>query len=293
MTPELQAAIDGLTASSSAEDCKVIGNQCFSGHFFSAAIKCYTSALERDPQNEVLLSNRSASYLQSVLLAGPSLALKDAEKAIQIKPTWFKAYLRKGDALFAMKKFDTAKEAYAKALALNPECSTASESIHHCKREILLSQSTAPCDPEENPYNSEKHRPEHKTGVSDEEKKAAEEGRLDAESLIKTWSQDIHVEPDRTAFKKHSASVAEADRVAGTAYKEQLMSSFRKKLQTDEEKRRELERKHESDLLAGDSFNYRQASEAKKKVLTKGTDNVGLAISTDAYKTFTHKSQEW
>ncbi len=295
MTPDVQASIDSLSASSTAEEYKAVGNKCFAGGLFSAAIKCYTSAIERDPQNEVLLSNRSASYLQSVLLAGPSLALKDADRAISIKPAWFKAYLRKGDALFAMKKFEQALEAYTKAHSLNPECATASESINHCKREILLSASPEKVEPAEDaPYNAEKHRPEHKSSVSAEEKKAAEEGRLDAESLVKTWSKDIMVEEGRTACRKHgTASVADADRQAGQACKEQLLNSFRRKLQTDEEKRRELEKKHEEELLRGESFNYRQASDAKARTLAKGTDSVGMAISADAYKTYTHRSKEW
>lgn len=296
MTTDVQLAIDSLDKDSTAEEWKTVGNKCFAGSFFSAAIKCYTAAIERDPTSEVLLSNRSASYLQSVLLAGPSLALKDADKAIALKPAWFKAHLRKGDALFAMKKYAPALEAYTKAQTLNPECSTAADSIHHCKREILLSTTSPEEGVESAPYNAETHRPEHRSGVSAEEKKEAEEGRQDAETLVKSWSKDIMVEEGRTACKKHgTASVADADRAAGQACKEQLLSSFRRKLSTDAEKRRELEKKHEAELLAGDSFNYRQASETKgsKAGLGKGTDGVGMAISADAYKTYTHQSKAW
>jgi tetratricopeptide (TPR) repeat protein len=295
MTPEVQQDLDSLSSSSPAEDFKAVGNRCFSGGYFSAAIKCYTSAIERDPQNEVLHSNRSASYLQSVLLAGPSLALKDAEKAIALKPGWFKAYLRKGDALFAMKKFEQARDVYQHTLSLNPECATAAESIHHCNREILLSSSPdKQPQPESAPYNAETHRAEHKTEVSREEQKAAEEGRIGPEQLIKTWSQDILVEEGRTACKKHgNVSVGDADRQAGQACKEQLLNSFRQKLQTDDAKRRDLAKKREEELLAGGSFNYRQAPDAKSRTLSKGTDSVGMAISADAYKAYAHKSQEW
>jgi stress-induced-phosphoprotein 1 len=49
-----------------------------------------------DPQNHVLYSNRSASYAS---LKDFDKALSDAEKTVELNPTWGKGYSRKGAAL--------------------------------------------------------------------------------------------------------------------------------------------------------------------------------------------------
>lgn len=75
------------------------------------AIAAYTEAIALDGQNYVLFSNRSAAYAT----AGKNKeALKDAEQAIVLNPTWPKGYLRKGDALHGMKKCREASLSYKK-----------------------------------------------------------------------------------------------------------------------------------------------------------------------------------
>jgi stress-induced-phosphoprotein 1 len=56
----------------------------------------FTEAIELDPSNHVLYSNRSGSY-QS--LKDYDHALADAEKTVEIKPDWPKGYTRKAAAL--------------------------------------------------------------------------------------------------------------------------------------------------------------------------------------------------
>ena len=47
----------------------------------------YSEALKLDGDNAVLYSNRSAAYVKATRYI---MALKDAEKAIEIKPDWSK-----------------------------------------------------------------------------------------------------------------------------------------------------------------------------------------------------------
>jgi stress-induced-phosphoprotein 1 len=56
----------------------------------------FTQAIELDPSNHVLYSNRSGAYAS---LKDWSKALEDASKTTEIKPDWAKGWGRKGTAL--------------------------------------------------------------------------------------------------------------------------------------------------------------------------------------------------
>lgn len=55
----------------------------------------FTQAIDLDPENHILYSNRSAAY---AVLEDYQKALEDADKCISIKPDWVKGQLRKGAA---------------------------------------------------------------------------------------------------------------------------------------------------------------------------------------------------
>lgn len=55
----------------------------------------FTQAIEIEPQNHVLYSNRSAVYAAT---SDYQKALDDANKATEIKPDWAKGWSRKGAA---------------------------------------------------------------------------------------------------------------------------------------------------------------------------------------------------
>lgn len=65
---------------------------------YPEAIKAYTEAIKRQPDNHVNYSNRAACYIK--LMALPE-ALKDADKCIELEPTfgmlWLVSFLQKSD----------------------------------------------------------------------------------------------------------------------------------------------------------------------------------------------------
>ncbi len=67
------------------------GNQFMKEEKYDEAVEMYTEAIEKDPQNHVLYSNRSAAYAKKEQFEG---ALKDAERTIEIKSDWAKVSYR-------------------------------------------------------------------------------------------------------------------------------------------------------------------------------------------------------
>ena len=76
-----------------ADKLKQKGNSLMSGKSYDEAIETYTKAIELDPTNPVYYSNRAAAHSSK----GDHLsATGDAEKAIEVDPSYVKAYHRLG-----------------------------------------------------------------------------------------------------------------------------------------------------------------------------------------------------
>lgn len=72
------------------------------------------------PSNVIYLqvySNRAACYTK---LGAMPEGLKDAEKCLELDPTFTKGYTRKGAIQFFMKEYDKAMETYQAGLKLDP-----------------------------------------------------------------------------------------------------------------------------------------------------------------------------
>jgi len=100
-----------------AETHKAKGNDLFKAGDFPGAIKEFDEAIRRDPSNKAYYSNRSFAYIK---LMEPTYALKDAEKAIELDPTFVKAWVRKATCHSLHKEYHKAMEAYQKGLDLEP-----------------------------------------------------------------------------------------------------------------------------------------------------------------------------
>ncbi|XP_071962651.1 uncharacterized protein [Antedon mediterranea] len=132
--------------STNAIDLKEKGNKALSEERYEEAVKYYTQAIELDPDNHVLYSNRSATHAH---LQEYQLSLKDAEKTIELNPDWAKGYSRKGTALFYLEQYEQAKEAYNKGLEYDPENETMKKELENCNQKL---KSPALSQPLANPF---------------------------------------------------------------------------------------------------------------------------------------------
>ena len=94
-----------------ASNLKLKGNGYFSMDMYAEAVSCYTQCIEKNPNDHVLFSNRSAAYLLDNKIEE---ALSDALQCIKLNKEWPKAYSRKGAALHASEKYSEAVATFQK-----------------------------------------------------------------------------------------------------------------------------------------------------------------------------------
>lgn len=114
-----------------ALEAKNKGNAAFSAGKYEEAIQHFTQAINLDPKNHVLYSNRSAAYAS---MSKFQEALGDAEKTIDLNPEWIKGYSRKAAALHGLKRYDDAEKAYKEGLKLEPNNEQLKSGLQELKR---------------------------------------------------------------------------------------------------------------------------------------------------------------
>lgn len=116
-----------------AEQEKELGNDYFKKGDYSQAMKHYTEAIKRNPDDPKLYSNRAACYTK---LAAFDLGLKDCDKCCKLDPKFIKGWIRKGKILQGMQQHSKALTAYQKALELDPSNAEALEGYRACSTQL-------------------------------------------------------------------------------------------------------------------------------------------------------------
>ncbi|CAH0581632.1 unnamed protein product [Chrysodeixis includens] len=116
-----------------AEQEKELGNDYFKKGDYSTAVKHYTEAIKRNPDDPKLYSNRAACYTK---LAAFDLGLKDCDQCCKLDPKFIKGWIRKGKILQGMQQHSKALTAYQKALELDPSNQEALEGYRACSTQL-------------------------------------------------------------------------------------------------------------------------------------------------------------
>ncbi|KAL3531268.1 hypothetical protein ACH5RR_010590 [Cinchona calisaya] len=94
------------------------GGDAYARKDYLDAIYWYSQAVQADPTDEKVLSNRSLCWAQ---LNEGDPALSDAQACVGLKPDWAKAHYREGVAWKMLKNYDMAVVAFSEALTLDPD----------------------------------------------------------------------------------------------------------------------------------------------------------------------------
>eukprot|EP00793_Prasinoderma_coloniale_P003985 PRCOL_00006826-RA len=112
-----------------AEEARQLGNDAFKRQDYPEAVKHYTESIKRNPKDHRVYSNRAASYTKLTALTE---ALKDAEKCIELDPTFAKGYTRKATVQFFMKEYSKAMATYEALLKVDPQNAEAQDGLRRC-----------------------------------------------------------------------------------------------------------------------------------------------------------------
>lgn len=112
-----------------AEEEKELGNRKYKAGDYAGAMKHYSEAIMRNPDEPKYYSNRANCYTK---LAAFDLGLKDCEKCVEIDPKFIKGWIRKGKILQGLKQQGKALTAFQKALELDPSNAEALEGYRSC-----------------------------------------------------------------------------------------------------------------------------------------------------------------
>ncbi|KAH8596716.1 putative heat shock protein sti1 like protein [Bisporella sp. PMI_857] len=116
-----------------ADDLKAKGNAAIKAQNFDEAVKYFTEAIELQPTNHILYSNRSAAYASKKDYEN---AEKDAQKTTELEPTWAKGWGRLGAAKHGLGDLLGAHDAYEEGIKLDPNNAQNKSGLAAVKRAI-------------------------------------------------------------------------------------------------------------------------------------------------------------
>jgi stress-induced-phosphoprotein 1 len=98
-----------------AERERALGNDAFKAGDYATAVKHYSEAIRKDEKDPRAYSNRAACYLK---LAAIPEGLKDADRAIELDPSFVKGYLRRAALEFAKQDHQAAIKTCERGMAV-------------------------------------------------------------------------------------------------------------------------------------------------------------------------------
>jgi len=114
---EQQSAPPAVTKSKTKKDGRALGNDAFKRGCWGEALEWYTRAITEAPLDHRLFTNRSTCNLK---VGNFHQAMLDANRALELAPTWARAWLRLGQALQGIGEYIKAEAVYTQAIQSVP-----------------------------------------------------------------------------------------------------------------------------------------------------------------------------
>ncbi|SIO73197.1 protein phosphatase 5 [Babesia microti strain RI] len=127
------------SAAENADEFKKRGNAAFSENNYARAIDLYTSGINclRESTSDLESTNLHIFYTNRALchirMENHGLAILDSEEAISLKPTYGKAYYRRGCAYLCLLKFKSAESDFVRVMKLSPD-GEVRKKLHDCRQ---------------------------------------------------------------------------------------------------------------------------------------------------------------
>ncbi|PRQ60226.1 putative SGS domain, HSP20-like chaperone, tetratricopeptide-like helical domain-containing protein [Rosa chinensis] len=129
-----------------ASDLEKQAKEALIDDHFELAVDLYTQAIAIDPNNSELYSDRAQANIKANNLTE---AVADANKAIELDASLYKAYLRKGIACLKLEEYQTAKAALELGASYAPEEPRFANLIKECDELIAAENNELPKQPME------------------------------------------------------------------------------------------------------------------------------------------------
>ncbi|KAK4053309.1 Hsp90 cochaperone [Microbotryomycetes sp. JL221] len=147
-----------------ADQARELGNKAFKSGDFAGSVTHYTESIKRNPSDPRGYTNKAAALTK--LLALPE-ALKQAEQAIQVDPTFVKGYIRKANVLLGMKEYSKATAAIEEAAEKDTEHKNQTEITQTLRKITEAEMSTRSTETDEQAYARAMRDPEVQNIMSD------------------------------------------------------------------------------------------------------------------------------
>ncbi|TVU42677.1 hypothetical protein EJB05_09097, partial [Eragrostis curvula] len=119
---------------------KLQGGKAVEEKDYSSAIKFYSEAINGDPADAVLYSNKSFCYLK---MGQAQDAFRDANDCIRLRPKWTKGYYRKGAILMSLKEYKEACDAFMAGVVQDPKNEEMAQALWEAVEAMKKEHSTA------------------------------------------------------------------------------------------------------------------------------------------------------
>ncbi|CAM0139642.1 Palmitoyl-protein thioesterase 1 [Umbelopsis sp. WA50703] len=118
-------------ATAKSDALKAEANSLFAAKHYTEAIEKYTAAIEANPKVAVYYSNRSACYIKTEAYG---YAIADANKAIEVDPSYTKGYYRRAIANMALTKFKDSLRDFKIVVKRAPADADAKSKMVECEK---------------------------------------------------------------------------------------------------------------------------------------------------------------